>query len=106
LIGHLILIKAGDAEIESRFNQDRFKELAQIAFTPPKDFVLQRQVEKIFTDRLQMADEKIPVNWGFAENMAYATLLDQGYPIRFSGPRHKKRNILSSSCSGIKSKRW
>ncbi len=38
--------QTGDAEIESRFNQDRFKELAQIAFTPPKDFVLQRQVEK------------------------------------------------------------
>jgi len=75
----------GDAEIESAFNKDRFKELAQIAFTPPKGFVLQRQVEKIFTDRLQMADEKVPVNWGFAENMAYATLLDQGYPIRFSG---------------------
>jgi 2-oxoglutarate dehydrogenase E1 component len=32
-----------------------------------------------------MADGEIPVNWGFAENMAYATLLDQGYPIRFSG---------------------
>jgi len=32
-----------------------------------------------------MADGNIPVNWGFAENMAYATLLDQGYPIRFSG---------------------
>jgi len=79
------LNQTGDAKIESRFNQDRFKELAQIAFTPPKDFVLQRQVEKIFIDRLQMADEKIPVNWGFAENMAYATLLDQGYPIRFSG---------------------
>jgi 2-oxoglutarate dehydrogenase E1 component len=75
----------GDAEIESAFNHDRFKELAQIAFTPPKDFLLQRQVEKIFADRIQMANEKIPVNWGFAENMAYATLLDQGYPIRFTG---------------------
>ena len=75
----------GDAEIESTFNQDRFKELAQIAFTPPKNFVLQKQVEKIFADRIQMAEKKIPVNWGFAENMAYATLLDQGYPIRFTG---------------------
>ena len=28
---------------------------------------------------------EIPVNWGFAENMAYATLLSEGYPIRFSG---------------------
>ena len=74
-----------DAEIESAFNKDRFKELAKIAFTPPEDFVLQRQVEKIFSERREMADGKIPVNWGFAENMAYATLLDQGYPIRFSG---------------------
>jgi 2-oxoglutarate dehydrogenase E1 component len=75
----------GDAEIDSFFNYDRFRELAQIAFTPPKNFVLQRQVEKIFADRIQMAEKKIPVNWGFAENMAYATLLDQGYPIRFTG---------------------
>ena len=66
----------GDAEIESAFNRDRFKELAQIAFTPPKNFVLQRQVEKMFADRIQMSEGNIPVNWGFAENMAYATLLD------------------------------
>ena len=75
----------GDVKIKSSFNLDRFKNLAHEAFTPPKNFVLQRQVEKIFSDRREMADGKIPVNWGFAENMAYATLLDQGYPIRFSG---------------------
>ena len=27
----------------------------------------------------------IPINWGFAENMAFATLLSEGYPIRFTG---------------------
>jgi 2-oxoglutarate dehydrogenase E1 component len=77
--------QSADEKIESAFNQQRFKELAQIAFNPPKDFVLQRQVEKIFADRIEMMKGNIPVNWGFAENMAYATLLDQGYPIRFSG---------------------
>ena len=75
----------GDVKIKSSFDLDRFKNLAHEAFTPPKNFVLQKQVEKIFSDRREMADGKIPVNWGFAENMAYATLLDQGYPIRFSG---------------------
>jgi 2-oxoglutarate dehydrogenase E1 component len=75
----------GDSKIESTFNRKRFSDLAQIAFTPPENFVLQKQVNKIFTDRLEMAGGKIPVNWGFAENMAYATLLDQGYPIRFTG---------------------
>ena len=77
--------QSADEKIESAFNQQRFKELAKIAFTPPKDFVFQRQVEKIFADRIEMMKGNIPVNWGFAENMAYATLLDQGYPIRFSG---------------------
>ena len=32
-----------------------------------------------------MNSGEIPINWGFAENMAYATLLSEGYPIRFSG---------------------
>jgi 2-oxoglutarate dehydrogenase E1 component len=77
--------QSADEKIESAFNQQRFKELAKIAFTPPKDFVFQRQVEKIFADRIEMMKGNTPVNWGFAENMAYATLLDQGYPIRFSG---------------------
>ena len=75
----------GDVKIESSFDREKFKNLAYQAFSPPENFVLQRQVQKIFSDRLEMADGSIPVNWGFAENMAYATLLDQGYPIRFSG---------------------
>ena len=43
------------------------------------------QAKKIFEDRLNMTDEKIPINWGYAESMAYATLLKEGYPIRISG---------------------
>jgi 2-oxoglutarate dehydrogenase E1 component len=32
-----------------------------------------------------MTDGEIPVNWGYAETMAYATLLEEGYPIRLCG---------------------
>ena len=75
----------GDVKIESSIDKTRFQKLAKIAFTPPEAFVVQRQVKKIFSDRLEMAVGKLPINWGFAENMAYATLLDDGYPIRFTG---------------------
>ena len=28
---------------------------------------------------------EIPINWGFAEMAAYATLLNEGYPVRMTG---------------------
>ena len=43
------------------------------------------QATKIFEDRIKMTDENIPINWGYAESMAYATLLNEGYPIRITG---------------------
>ncbi|HAT28332.1 MAG TPA: 2-oxoglutarate dehydrogenase E1 component [Gammaproteobacteria bacterium] len=51
----------------------------------PKDFVLQRQVQKLFDDRAGMAAEEIPVDWGFAELLAYATILTSGNKVRFTG---------------------
>ncbi|XP_014680627.1 PREDICTED: 2-oxoglutarate dehydrogenase E1 component-like, partial [Priapulus caudatus] len=32
-----------------------------------------------------MAKGERPVDWGFAENMAYASLLSEGYDVRISG---------------------
>jgi 2-oxoglutarate dehydrogenase E1 component len=51
----------------------------------PDNLPLQRQVSKILEDRRKMAAGAMPVNWGFAENLAYATLLKEGFPIRFTG---------------------
>jgi 2-oxoglutarate dehydrogenase E1 component len=70
---------------DTSFDENSFTDLAKNTFSLPKNFEPQKQVEKLLSDRLKMADGKIPVNWGFAENMAYATLLTEGYPIRFTG---------------------
>ena len=51
----------------------------------PDGFVLHRQVTKILEDRHRMAAGAMPVNWGMAEVMAYATLVQQGYPVRLTG---------------------
>jgi len=36
-------------------------------------------------DRRKMAAGALPLDWGFAENLAYATLLKEGYQVRISG---------------------
>jgi 2-oxoglutarate dehydrogenase E1 component len=42
-------------------------------------------VQKIIDDRRLMTEGKLPLDWGMAENLAYATLLAAGYGVRISG---------------------
>jgi 2-oxoglutarate dehydrogenase E1 component len=51
----------------------------------PQGFVLQKQVAKILEDRDKMTAGTLPINWGYAENLAYATLLNQSHMVRISG---------------------
>lgn len=53
--------------------------------TLPADATLQPQVAKVIDDRRKMTAGELPMNWGYAENLAYASLLDEGYSVRISG---------------------
>ena len=64
---------------------DELKQLSGRLTTIPGDFELHSRVEKIISDRRAMGQGKIPLDWGMAENLAYASLLKDGYPVRLSG---------------------
>ncbi|HLX81458.1 MAG TPA: 2-oxoglutarate dehydrogenase E1 component [Burkholderiales bacterium] len=51
----------------------------------PPNFKLHPRVEKIIADRRLMGQGKLPVDWGMAENLAYASLLKDGFSVRISG---------------------
>lgn len=51
----------------------------------PEGLSIQRQVKKILEDRAKMTQGAMPINWGYGEVMAYATLLHEGHPIRLTG---------------------
>ena len=53
--------------------------------TLPEGFTLHPRVKKIMDDRTKMANGEQLMDWGFAEIMAYATLVDEGHSIRLSG---------------------
>jgi 2-oxoglutarate dehydrogenase E1 component len=70
---------------DTRLDKKLFQEIAQTLEKLPEGFVQQKQVEKLSEDRRKMSEGALPINWGFAEVMAYGTLLSEGHSIRLTG---------------------
>jgi 2-oxoglutarate dehydrogenase E1 component len=64
---------------------ERLRELWSRQEQLPEGFELHKRVAKIQTDRGKMAAGALPIDWGFAEIMAYASLITEGYGVRLSG---------------------
>jgi 2-oxoglutarate dehydrogenase E1 component len=64
---------------------DTLKALARKLVVVPGNFQLQRQVQRVISDRSKMAEGVLPVDWGFAETLAYASILTSGNLIRITG---------------------
>ena len=76
---------AWTAQHDTRFDLKTLQELSNKLLEIPEGFVVQRQVAKILEDRQKMGAGALSINWGYAETMAYATLLFEGHPIRMTG---------------------
>ncbi len=61
------------------------KALAKKLAESPSGFTLQKQVGKVMSDRAKMADGTLPVDWGMAESLAYASILTSGNMVRITG---------------------
>jgi len=76
--------KLGD-KVDTSVARKRLDELAARINTVPDGIKLHSRVAKIYDDRRKMAAGEQPGDWGFAENLAYATLVDEGYRLRLVG---------------------
>jgi 2-oxoglutarate dehydrogenase E1 component len=61
------------------------KRLAERITTVPANFKLHPLVEKVLADRRAMGEGKMPLDWGMAEHLAFASLVASGYPVRITG---------------------
>jgi len=61
------------------------QDLSERLLKTPEGLEMHPRVAKIMDDRRKMAAGALPLDWGFAENLAYATLLKEGYQVRISG---------------------
>ena len=64
---------------------DNLKMLAEKVAEVPEWHPVQSRVAKIYKDRVAMSLGEKPMDWGFAENLAYATILADNKRIRITG---------------------
>ena len=71
--------------VDTRIKRKALDSLARIINTIPAGVTLHPRVAKIYDDRMKMTRGELPGDWGFAENLAYATLLSEGHRLRLVG---------------------
>lgn len=71
--------------VDTTIGRDLIVKLSEKLSEIPDTFKLHRAVQRINSDRLAMGKGQKPLDWGYAENLAYASLLSQGNGIRISG---------------------
>lgn len=74
-----------DHKADTGFNAKRLDFLAERLLDVPEEVELHARTKKIMQDRQKMKDGELELDWGMAENLAYATLLDQDFSVRISG---------------------
>ena len=63
----------------------KLKALGKKLSTLPDTLKLHRKVAAIYEARIKMTEDKVPMDWGFGEMIAYASLLEEGYSVRLVG---------------------
>jgi len=78
-------MSSGAPEPETAVPGEQLRDLVRRVHTLPAEFDLHPLVQKIYGNRIAMIDGQLPIDWGCAETMAYATLIHEGGWVRVSG---------------------
>jgi 2-oxoglutarate dehydrogenase E1 component len=72
--------------IDTTCNAERIRQISEgwVSNIPP-DFEVHSRVLKVLNTRVAMGRGEMPCDWGFAENLAYASLVSDGFEVRLSG---------------------
>jgi len=67
------------------YSVDKLKNIAKVVSTVPENVQFVRKAERILQGRAKMVFETNTLDWGMAENLAYGSLLEEGFNVRISG---------------------
>ena len=76
---------ADSPEVDTSVSQEHIAHLAGRFTAYPVDFIPHPKILRLLKLRREMGAGSKPIDWGFAEILAFATLATEGAPIRFTG---------------------
>jgi 2-oxoglutarate dehydrogenase E1 component len=82
---HPYMNASWDEEADTALSPAKVAELGKKITELPPGYVLHGRVRRIMDDRARMAKGELDMDWGFAETMAYASLVDEGFDCRVTG---------------------
>ena len=71
--------------LDTKYPIDNLKHIAKVVSTVPEGANFVRKAERILQGRAKMAFETNQLDWGMAENLAYGSLMEEGFNVRISG---------------------
>lgn len=72
-------------KVDTTISQATLNMLSEKIHQIPTSFNVHPMVKRLLAERCQMTNNELPINWGYAETMAYASLLHEGHSVRLSG---------------------
>ena len=85
--------------VDTSISKSLIEKIGQVVTTVPEHFSVHRTVQKILETRQKMTVGELNADWGFAEMLAYGSLLMQGYPVRLSGQDSVRGTFFHRHCS-------
>jgi len=90
-----------NAEADTAISPQRVAELGARLGSVPDGVSLHPRVRKVVADRLSMARGEQGMDWGFAELMAYGSLLSAGFRVRLTGQDSRRGTFFHRHASLI-----
>ncbi|MCR9191864.1 MAG: 2-oxoglutarate dehydrogenase E1 component [Gammaproteobacteria bacterium] len=72
-------------EVSTTVDMKTLQKVSKKLLELPEGFKVHPVVKRLLEERAKMGTGELEMNWGFAETMAYATILQEGHEVRLSG---------------------
>ncbi len=88
-----------DSEPQTKLLAEQLDRVCDALTGWPSDFTPHPKLKRLFENRKKMIAGEIPIDWGFAEALAFGSILENGYNIRLSGQDAKRGTFSHRHCA-------